>query len=129
MKRAITSVGSCIGYNLLKTIKESKTDIFLTIYSDNCFESITIMKVLDEIVEEAKSLNVKLLKINVNFNYVPLEYTHSKYPVHFFIPLHNRDERTVLYQSNQQSKMELMQCLQRNSTQENCKTPYNCEIC
>lgn len=100
---------TCIGHNLLKCIRNSNTDIFLTLYESRSKESQVILNVLQEIADEARSMYVKLIKMDVSLNYVPLEYCYSTYPVHFFIPYSNRDEKTIRYQSVQHTSEEILQ--------------------
>lgn len=112
-------VKTCVAQNLKPSIEQSKIDVFLTIYWGTYRDSNKILNVLEEIADEATCLNVKMIKMDAKLNFVPLEYTYSKYPVHFFITRHNmNDERTIRYISLQQSKDDIFGFIRRNARNE-----------
>ncbi|XP_037826945.1 LOW QUALITY PROTEIN: uncharacterized protein LOC119614928, partial [Lucilia sericata] len=77
-------------------LKHLKKHIFITFYSASDEKAEKLLILLQEIVEEVKSLNVEVVKFNVDLNYVDLEYKQDSYAVSYFIPLENkRDNRTL----------------------------------
>lgn len=108
---------SCIADNFEMFIKKCKSHIFLTMYRSIYSESFKLLKILDEMVAEAHSLNVILIKMDAKFNYVPLEYVHSSYPVHFFIPHHKKDTETIRYKSIAQNKDDILEFIRKSVEQ------------
>ncbi|XP_065354420.1 uncharacterized protein LOC135948896 [Calliphora vicina] len=75
-------------------LHKTKKHTFITFYSSYDENSQKLLSLLDTIAPDVKDLNVEVVKFDVKLNYVDLEYTQDSYPVHYFIPKHNkRDSR------------------------------------
>lgn len=107
-------VKSCVANNLKPLIQQSKQDIFLTIYWGTYKESFEILNILEEVALGTSNLDIKLYKMDAKLNLVPLEYNHSIYPVHFFIPHNNGDEETERFTTPHSNKEEILEFIYRN---------------
>ncbi|KAM7361940.1 uncharacterized protein ACRADG_012801 [Cochliomyia hominivorax] len=91
--------------------------LFLTFYSSDDENSEKLMKLLEEISEEVKELNVEVVKFDVKLNYVDLEYAQDRYPVHYFINKNNK-QYNKLAENNDFDKNKLMKFIE-NYVEEN----------
>ncbi|XP_058974191.1 uncharacterized protein LOC105261651 [Musca domestica] len=108
-------VKTCVAENFHTHINNSRHNIFLTIYRSNYIESHKILNILNEIAQEVQDFGVELLKMDVKYNSISVEYSFDTYPVHFFIPKRNRDEETVRYINKNSSKENILEFIRNNS--------------
>lgn len=74
-------------------------NIFITFYSsdDKSFE--TLCDAQNSLALDVKELNLEIVKYDVRWNCVDLEYAQSSYTVKYFIPKENKKE-SRLYNGN-----------------------------
>ncbi|XP_011291356.1 uncharacterized protein LOC105261649 [Musca domestica] len=88
----------CTAHNIRHLITTSKKDIFLTIYRSDCERSSKVLEYLEEIVgQDIKEMDIRLIKIDANLNSIPIEYSWSEYPIHYYVSVSHRDENTCRY--------------------------------
>ncbi|KAM7360635.1 uncharacterized protein ACRADG_006586 [Cochliomyia hominivorax] len=85
-------------YYFKRYLRKLKKHIFITFYtSEDQEKNEQLFELLKEISKDVKELNVEVVKFDVKFNYLSLEYQQPKYPVHYFIPKNNKKRYETLY--------------------------------
>ncbi|KAI8129182.1 hypothetical protein FF38_12974 [Lucilia cuprina] len=77
-------------------LKHLKKNIFITFYSGCDEKAEELLILLLEIAQKVNALNVEVVKFNVDFNYVDLEYKQDNYPASYFIPLKNKKDTRIM---------------------------------
>lgn len=86
--------------NYLKIfIKYLKKHIFITFYnSDDKNEKL--FDLLLSIAKDVEDLNIEIVKFDVKYNYLSLEYQQNHYPFHYFIGKNNKRNKRLLLNCN-----------------------------
>lgn len=96
-------------------LKKLKKHIFITFYHSDA-DNENLFELLKQIAKDVNNLNVEVVKFDVKFNYLSLEYQQQEYPVLYFIPKNNKKDYK-LFKDNNLNKESILGFIKNNIDQ------------
>lgn len=81
-------------------LKNTKKNIFIAFYSSDDEKCESVLNLLELLAYDVKDMNVEIVKFNVKWNYVDLEYAQTVYPALYCIPIDRRRNSRFFKDSN-----------------------------